>query len=291
MTGRGSPLGPDGSLYVSQSLGVPAVRQITPDGIAPTRSPAGDGLPTRSATGCRRRRPPCRRRSASRSPRTGASTSPTPAGGRVRRVGRTGSSTPSPGPGGPATRPPSPAATAGRPTRPSWSGRMQSPWARTAASTSARATALGSGESSRTGSSRPSPGPARSASRWTRPAATAARPGRPRSVPNALALGPDGSLYIADGNRVRRIGPDGLIRTVAGTGLAGYAGDGGPATQAQLSNPAAAGGRPRRRALRRRGQPRPPGRPGRDHRDDRRLRRERRSACRRATAGWPARRT
>lgn len=52
----------------------------------------------------------------------------------------------------------------------------------------------------------------------------------------ALALGPDASLYMADSylNKVRRIGPDGIITTFAGTGIAGDSGDGGPATQARL---------------------------------------------------------
>ncbi len=56
--------------------------------------------------------------------------------------------------------------------------------------------------------------------------------------PAALALGPDGSLYIGDrGNfRVRRVTPDGVIRTVAGNGRNGFAGDGGLATAASLEN-------------------------------------------------------
>ena len=51
-----------------------------------------------------------------------------------------------------------------------------------------------------------------------------------------FALGPDGSIYIADGDnyRVRRVGPDGIITTVAGNGPGVFSGDGGPATQAQL---------------------------------------------------------
>src|SRR5262249_35342618 len=50
----------------------------------------------------------------------------------------------------------------------------------------------------------------------------------------------DGSLYIADtnNNRIRRVGVDGIIATVAGktTGAADI-GDGGPATQAILITP------------------------------------------------------
>lgn len=57
-----------------------------------------------------------------------------------------------------------------------------------------------------------------------------------------LALGPDGSLYISESlfsiNRVRKVDPNGVITTVAGGSTAGYSGDGGPATQAQINNPA-----------------------------------------------------
>ena len=63
--------------------------------------------------------------------------------------------------------------------------------------------------------------------------ATQARLGNTHGV----RVGPDGSLYIADPgrSRIRRVGPDGIITTVAGNGQAGYSGDGGPATQAQIS--------------------------------------------------------
>jgi len=57
------------------------------------------------------------------------------------------------------------------------------------------------------------------------------------SVPDAVAAGPDGSVYVTDGNRVRRIAPDGIINTIAGNGTGGAAGDGGPALQAQLLVP------------------------------------------------------
>jgi len=54
-----------------------------------------------------------------------------------------------------------------------------------------------------------------------------------------VALDPAGNLYIADfGNsRVRKVTPGGTISTYAGTGTPGFAGDGGPATAAQLSFP------------------------------------------------------
>jgi RHS repeat-associated protein len=59
------------------------------------------------------------------------------------------------------------------------------------------------------------------------------------SQPHGLALGPDGSLYIADtnNNRIRKVSPGGIITTVAGNGNGGYSGNGGPATQAALYRP------------------------------------------------------
>jgi sugar lactone lactonase YvrE len=57
--------------------------------------------------------------------------------------------------------------------------------------------------------------------------------------PRGMALDAAGNVYIADddNHRVRRIDPNGVITTIAGTGVAGYNGDGIPATQAQLNNP------------------------------------------------------
>jgi len=54
--------------------------------------------------------------------------------------------------------------------------------------------------------------------------------------PNGLALDDAGALYVADrGNfRVRRIAPDGVIESIAGTGIEGHAGDGGPALDARF---------------------------------------------------------
>ncbi|MBX6388875.1 MAG: serine/threonine protein kinase, partial [Frankia sp.] len=56
--------------------------------------------------------------------------------------------------------------------------------------------------------------------------------------PRGVALGPDGSVYLTEGYRVRRIDPDGVISTVAGKyGVAGGDGDGGPAAEATLYRP------------------------------------------------------
>jgi glucose/arabinose dehydrogenase len=57
--------------------------------------------------------------------------------------------------------------------------------------------------------------------------------------PTAVAWLADGSALVADyaNSRIRRVWPDGHITTVAGTGTAGYSGDGGPATNARLNLP------------------------------------------------------
>jgi hypothetical protein len=58
--------------------------------------------------------------------------------------------------------------------------------------------------------------------------------------PDAVFVDGSGNLYIADNanNRVRRVAAATLfITTVAGNGMGGYSGDGGPATAAQLSAP------------------------------------------------------
>jgi sugar lactone lactonase YvrE len=59
-------------------------------------------------------------------------------------------------------------------------------------------------------------------------------------APSGLAVAANGTLFVADtgNNRVREIAPNGRIATIAGTGAAGSAGDGGPSTAAQLNAPA-----------------------------------------------------
>ncbi len=59
--------------------------------------------------------------------------------------------------------------------------------------------------------------------------------------PQGLAFGADGTLYIADsGNeRVRAVSGTGVISTSAGSGVAGFSGDGGSALTAAMRNPTA----------------------------------------------------
>jgi sugar lactone lactonase YvrE len=63
--------------------------------------------------------------------------------------------------------------------------------------------------------------------------ATAARLSEPRT----LAVAPDGSIFFTEPkeNIVRKIDPNGIITLFAGTGKAGFSGDGGPAAKAQLN--------------------------------------------------------
>lgn len=58
-------------------------------------------------------------------------------------------------------------------------------------------------------------------------------------TPMGVAVGADGQIYIADTHnaRLRVIATNGIIYTFAGTGVMGYAGDGGPATAAELAMP------------------------------------------------------
>ncbi|HEV8356850.1 MAG TPA: RHS repeat-associated core domain-containing protein [Gemmatimonadales bacterium] len=58
---------------------------------------------------------------------------------------------------------------------------------------------------------------------------------------HGIALAADGTMYLAGAsfNRVWRYPPGGPFIVVAGTGVAGFSGDGGPATEAKLNNPEA----------------------------------------------------
>jgi len=61
------------------------------------------------------------------------------------------------------------------------------------------------------------------------------------NAPEGVTALADGSIAIADsgGERVRLVGVDGTIRTLAGTGTAGFSGDGGDPELAQLAHPRA----------------------------------------------------
>ena len=62
------------------------------------------------------------------------------------------------------------------------------------------------------------------------------------NFPSALAVGSDGTVYVADtwNHRIRKIdGDTGVITTVAGTGQPKFSGDGGPGTAAALHEPVA----------------------------------------------------
>lgn len=57
--------------------------------------------------------------------------------------------------------------------------------------------------------------------------------------PSNMTMGTDGSIYIADAfnNSIRRVNPDGIITTLAGTGEFGFSGDKSPAYGAKFKLP------------------------------------------------------
>jgi hypothetical protein len=60
------------------------------------------------------------------------------------------------------------------------------------------------------------------------------------NLPRGVAVDGSGTIYIADSDnhRIRRIRPNGIIDTIAGSNSPGFRGDGGPASNAQLLGPA-----------------------------------------------------
>jgi hypothetical protein len=63
--------------------------------------------------------------------------------------------------------------------------------------------------------------------------------GKAKFFASQAAVDPAGNVYVAgnDAHRVRKFAPRGMIGTFAGNGRAGFGGDGGPASQAQLNRP------------------------------------------------------
>jgi sugar lactone lactonase YvrE len=60
------------------------------------------------------------------------------------------------------------------------------------------------------------------------------------SYPQGVAVDASGNIYIGElsSHRIRKVTSTGVISTIAGTGTAGYSGDGGQATAANIKNPA-----------------------------------------------------
>jgi uncharacterized protein (TIGR03437 family) len=58
---------------------------------------------------------------------------------------------------------------------------------------------------------------------------------------SAVTIDPYGNLYVADSSnrRIRKVTPNGIVTTIAGTGVEGFSGEGGPAASAMLGRPEA----------------------------------------------------
>ena len=60
----------------------------------------------------------------------------------------------------------------------------------------------------------------------------------PLNRPSGIALDRAGNLFVSDeSQKIRKVSPTSVIVTVAGRGPAGFSGDGGPATVANLRDP------------------------------------------------------
>jgi sugar lactone lactonase YvrE len=59
------------------------------------------------------------------------------------------------------------------------------------------------------------------------------------ATPFGVAVDPSANLFVADTDnfRIRKVTPEGIISTAAGSATYGFGGDGGPATSAQLASP------------------------------------------------------
>src|SRR5207237_4104144 len=59
------------------------------------------------------------------------------------------------------------------------------------------------------------------------------------NAPFGVAVDGGGNIYISEwsNHRVRKVSASGVITTIAGVGIGGFGGDGGPATDAALNSP------------------------------------------------------
>ncbi len=59
------------------------------------------------------------------------------------------------------------------------------------------------------------------------------------TTPSAVTVDPSGNVYFSDiaAGTIRKISPEGIITRIAGTGNAGFSGDGGQATSARVNHP------------------------------------------------------
>ena len=55
--------------------------------------------------------------------------------------------------------------------------------------------------------------------------------------PSGVATDNYGNIYVSFNSRIRKINSSGIISTIAGTGVPGFSGDGGPAVNAQVHDP------------------------------------------------------
>ena len=65
--------------------------------------------------------------------------------------------------------------------------------------------------------------------------ATSADLGAPNAIED-FALAPDGTMYLAAGGKIWAVATDGMLKRIAGTGVVGSTGDGGPALLANMGS-------------------------------------------------------